>query len=140
MAKTFIQWNFKDNVNLYVKNLEQNVFLTDPSLLLVVLVGVVSGAILSVVSLMGFLHWIRLRQKSCADPNSVKTKQVDLNTLDSEEEYSSEQDDWLNTMQGTEQTNSNGSNQSKVRDNANTMIEVNPTFPCFSEWISPPKT
>jgi hypothetical protein len=86
-------------------------------------VGVVSGAILIVVCLLVFLHLRRLRQKSCADPDSVKTKQVDLNTLDSEEEYSSEQKDLLNTMQSTEQTHSNGSNQSKVRKKRKNIIE-----------------
>ena len=117
MAKTFIWWNFKDKVDLYVKIQIKNVFLTDFSLLLLILVGVVSGTILIVASLLVFLHWRRLRQKSCADPDSFKTKQVDLNTLDSEEEYSSEHEDWLNTMHSTERTHSNASDQLKVRDN-----------------------
>ena len=125
MAKTFIWWNFKDKVDLYVKIQIKNVFLTDFSLLLLILVGVVSGTILIVASLLVFLHWRRLRQKSCADPDSVKTKQVDLKTLDSDKEYSSEEEDWLNTMQSTEQTNSNGSNQSKVRDTKQTLVMYN---------------
>ena len=49
------------------------------------------------------------------------------NTLDYEEEYSSGQEDWLNTMQSIEQTHSNGSNQSKVSDNTNIFIEGKPT-------------
>ena len=78
--------------------------------------GVVSGTILSVASLLVFLHSRRLRQKY-SDPDSVKTKHVDLNTLDSEEEYSIEHKDWLNTMHSTEQTHSNASDQLKVRNN-----------------------
>lgn len=83
-----------------------------------VLVGVVSGAILILATLLVFLHWRRLRHKSYTDHGAVKAKQADTNQLDSDAEYSSDQEDWQNGTQSTEKTDSNGSNPSKVWTNS----------------------
>ena len=80
-----------------------------------VLVGVVSGAIIILATLLVFLHWKRWRHKSFPDPSSVTTKENEgRNEFDSDAEYSSEEEDLQNGTQSTEKTHSNGSNPLKV--------------------------
>ena len=87
---------------------------SDFSMLLVVLVGVVSAAILVITTLLVFLHWRRLRHKSYADHSAVRKEEKDSNDLSSDAESTSKQEFWQNGTQSTEETESNESNRSKV--------------------------
>lgn len=72
----------------------------ESTLLLVILVGVVSGAILVLSVLLVFLHWRRLRAKPCPGPSRIKQETV---VEVSEEE---EDEEWGTDTQGTERTDS----------------------------------
>jgi len=76
----------------------------ESTLLLVILVGVVSGAILVLSVLLVFLHWRRLRAKPCPGPGT-RIKQETVVEV-SEEEEEEEEEEWGTDTQGTERTDS----------------------------------
>ena len=58
---------------------------------------VVGGVILLIACLLVLIHWRRVSQKSGDDDDYNKTKEADLDMMESEDEYSTtDQEEWQN--------------------------------------------
>ena len=70
---------------------------SDTSLLVALVVG---SVILLIVCLLVLILWRRVSQKSCDDDNYNKTKEADLDMMESEDEYSTtDQEEWKSDKQ-----------------------------------------